>query len=382
VFGALSLAAAKGFFIPVNRGVTIPILNSGMAAAAESAEGLLTSKSGRALAFACSFTVCLLAAGVLAVTILGRPHAPSISLDILQNAPALAEPTAAPALSASDDGPVTGPVTKPIYAGTALLADPALVENTAQGPLPRIADDGRKPMTVYAAPAPAAVKFKIAIVVSGLGLSAMATKSALDTLPVGVTLGFAPYAADVGQWTAQARSRGHELLLEIPMEPYDFPDSDPGPHTLRAGQEEEANTQRLTWAMTRFTGYAGVTNLLGQRFLSDSEALSPALTYLNRRGLYFFDNGAATQSVVPMVAGQVGIPAVQGGAALDTIQTALEIDRKLSELETQARANGSAVGSAFLYPVSIARIAAWAKGLESRGFVLVPVSAILAPPKT
>ena len=71
----------------------------------------------------------------------------------------------------------------------------------------------------------------------------------------------------------------------------------------------------------------------------------------------------------------------QGGAALDSIQNPAEIDRRLSELETQARANGSAVGSAFLYPVSIARIAAWARGLESRGFVLVPVSAIVSAPK-
>jgi polysaccharide deacetylase 2 family uncharacterized protein YibQ len=125
-----------------------------------------------------------------------------------------------------------------------------------------------------------------------------------------------------------------------------------------------------------------VTNLLGQRFLSDAEALSPVLTYLNRRGLYIFDNGAASQSVLPTVAGQVGIPAVQAGGALDSIQTALEIDRRLSDLETQARANGSAVGSAFLYPVSVARIANWARGLEARGFVLVPVSAIVAQPAT
>ena len=165
------------------------------------------------------------------------------------------------------------------------------------------------------------------------------------------------------------------------MEPFDFPDSDPGPHTLRAGQEEDANTQRLAWALSRFTGYAGVTNLLGQRFLSDTDALSPVLTYLNRRGLYFFDNGAASQSVLPTVASQLGMPAAQSGAALDTIQTALEIDHRLSELETQARANGSAVGSAFLYPVSIARIAEWARGLQSRGFVLVPVSAIVTQPK-
>jgi uncharacterized protein len=367
----------RGF---INESVTIPILNGDMAAAADSAEGLFASRAGRALAFGCSFTAFLLAAAVLTITVLGHPGSPArVSLELAGyagNKPKPAMPVRA------DEGPVADPVTRPIYAGKALLADPALIENTIRGPLPRIADDGRKPMAVYAAPAPAAAKFKIAIVVGGLGRSATATKAALDSLPAGVTLGFAPYADDVGQWVAQARERGHEVLLQIPMEPLDFPESDPGPHTLRVGQEEDANIQRLSWAMSRFTGYAGVTNLLGQRFLSSSEALSPVLTYINRRGLYFFDNGAASQSVVPVVAGQVGIPALQSGPALDNIQTASEIDRRLSELETQARANGSAVGAAFLYPVSIARIAAWARGLQSRGFVLVPVSAIVpAPPK-
>jgi len=345
-----------------------------MAAAADSADGTHVSNPGRALAFASSFTVCLLAAGCLAITLFGRPHGPAITLDLA--AAPVAHTAPAPIVhEAAISAPAT--VTKPLYAGKALLADPALIENTPEGPLPRIADDGRKPMTAYAAPAPGGAKFKIAIVVSGLGLSASATKAAIDALPSAVTLGFAPYAEDVSSWVSEARAKGHELLLEIPMEPFDFPDSDPGPHTLRSGQNDEANLQRLTWALTRFTGYAGVTNLLGQRFLSDSDALSPTMTFLNRRGLYFFDNGSAAQSVTPIVGAQVGMPLAQSGPAIDSIQTALEIDRRLSDLETQARANGSAVGSAFLYPVTIARLADWAKGLQARGFVLVPVSAIV-----
>ncbi|MEO8300139.1 MAG: divergent polysaccharide deacetylase family protein [Rhizomicrobium sp.] len=351
-----------------------------MAAAADIAEGVPASKSGRALAFGCSFTACLLAAGALAITVLGHPGGPaSVSLELADTIGGEHKP-AAPVSPVLDEQSASESITGPVFAGGVLVADPALIENSKYGPLPRIADDGRKPMAVYAAPASTSAKFKIAIVVNGLGRSPTATKAALDSLPAAVTLGFTPYAGDVGQWTARARERGHEVLLQIPMEPSDFPESDPGPNTLRSGQDEEANIQRLSWAMGRFTGYAGVTNLLGQRLLSDSEALSPVLTYLNRRGLYFFDNGAATQSVVPMVASQVGIPAAQGGAALDAIQNPAEIDRRLSELETQARANGSAVGSAFLYPVSVARIAAWARGLQSRGFVLVPVSAILAEP--
>jgi hypothetical protein len=38
-------------------------------------------------------------------------------------------------------------IIKPVVAGNALIADPALIEQTQQGPLPRIADDGRTPMT-------------------------------------------------------------------------------------------------------------------------------------------------------------------------------------------------------------------------------------------
>jgi len=100
-----------------------------------------------------------------------------------------------------------------------------------------------------------------------------------------------------------------------------------------------------------------------------------------RRGLYFYDNGAVSQSVASDVAGRSGMAFAKATNTLDDLQSALEIDRRLSDLETEARAHGTAVGSGFLYPVTVARIAAWSKGLEGRGFVLVPVSAIVSQPK-
>src|SRR5215469_16204715 len=175
-----------------------------------------------------------------------------------QGATAVQAPPLPPAI-------VPGKIDKAVYAGRALVADPALIEATQQGPLPRIADDGRMPMNAYAPPSAPESRPRIALVVSGLGISARETAAALDHLPPQVTLAFAPYADDVQRWVSEARRRGHEVLLEVPMEPFDFPESDPGPHTLRAGQEEDSNIQRLDWALSRFTGYAGVTNLLGQR---------------------------------------------------------------------------------------------------------------------
>jgi polysaccharide deacetylase 2 family uncharacterized protein YibQ len=284
--------------------------------------------------------------------------------------PAQASPGLPPAL-------VTGRIDKPVYDGHALIADPALIEATPDGPLPRIADDGRTPMTAYAPAVPAGSRPRIALVISGLGISARQTAAALEKLPPQVTLAFAPYSDDVQHWVSEARRLGHEVLLEVPMEPFDFPDSDPGPHTLRAAVSEETNTERLTWSLTRFTGYAGVTNLLGGRFLADSDSLAPVMTFLARRGLLFFDSSPESRSVAPDVARQVSAPYVQSKFAVDSIQTAMEIDARLSELESRARSASSAAGTGFVYPVTVERVTAWANGLSGRGFVLVPASAIV-----
>lgn len=282
----------------------------------------------------------------------------------------LPEPQLPPAI-------VPARITAPIHAGSALVADPALIEETDEGPLPRIADDGRSPMKAYAPPVKPDSRPRIALVITGLGISARATAAAIDQLPAGVTLAFAPYDRDVQRWVSAARAKGHEVLLEIPMEPYDFPDSDPGPHTLRAGSSEGANIHKLTWSLTRFTGYAGITNLLGARFMDDRDALAPVMVFLQRRGLMFFDNGGSTHSTAPGIAHILGAPYAQSDSDIDTIQTGMEIDRRLSDLESRARATGSASGTGLINPVTIDRVANWAKGLQGRGFVLVPASAII-----
>jgi polysaccharide deacetylase 2 family uncharacterized protein YibQ len=294
-----------------------------------------------------------------------------------QPPPAPAQPAQQPAAS-----PVLPPVILPPIRGGVAVANPAVLEKTPQGLLPRISDSGLWPMQAYATPLPATGnRPRIAIVIGGLGVSARSTQAAINLLPSGVTLAFAPYANDVQNWVTLARQKGHEVLLQVPMEPYDFPDSDPGQYTLRTAVGEEANTKRLSWSLTRFTGYVGVTNMLGGRFLSEAAPLEPMMIYLMRRGLLFYDNGAATRSVAPQVAERLGAPFVQATATIDSIQAAMEIDHRLSDLETEARTKGKAVGSGFLYPVTVERVTLWARGLGSRGFVLAPISAIVPAAK-
>lgn len=272
--------------------------------------------------------------------------------------------------------PAAPQITLPPIAGGPLIANPALMEKTPTGYLPRIADNGTTPIQGYGTPFAGGTRPRIAIVISGLGISARSTNAAITLLPPQVTLAFLPYAGDVQHWVSLARQKGHEVLLQVPMEPYDFPDSDPGQYTLRASIGEEANTQRLVWSLTRMSGYVGVTNLMGGRFLSEAGPLEPMMSYLSRRGLLFFDNGAATRSVSGEVAERLRAPFVASSVTLDRIQAPMEVERRLIELEDLARAKGSAVGAGTLYPVTVERVAAWAKGLSGRGLALAPITAI------
>lgn len=257
-----------------------------------------------------------------------------------------------------------------------------LSEASPQGALPQIAEDGRKPMDVYAGAEPKKIGPRVAIVIGGLGISARMTSAALDALPPEVTLSFRPYAGDVAHWASEARKRGHEILIEVPMEPYDFPDSDPGQYTLRVGTDSSANIQRLNWALTRISGYAGATNLLGARFLGDREALDPVLKTLATRGVLFFDNGSVQNSVAREVAATDGTAFVAADETIDSIQSAMEIDQRLEQLVAAAKSKGTATGIGYVYyPVTVERVVLWSRTLPSKGVVLAPLTAVVSKSK-
>jgi hypothetical protein len=264
-------------------------------------------------------------------------------------------------------------------------ADPKLLEATRHGQIPRISVEGTRPLAAYAQPSPESSGNqkmpRIALVVTGLGISSTATGEALK-LPRAVTLAFAPYGSDLERIASRARGEGHELLLQLPMEPFDYPDNDPGPQTLLTSLAPEQNIDRMQWLMSRFQGYVGVANYMGSRFTSTDTALAPMLREVAKRGLMYLDDGSSPRSLAGQIATANGLPFAKAGLALDAVPTPNEIDRALLKLESMARDGGIAVGVVSALPVSMARIAKWAKTAESRGFLLVPISAAVVKPKT
>ncbi len=261
--------------------------------------------------------------------------------------------------------------------------DNRLIEPSRHGPLPKVAKDGTRPVEAYARPARAPAEGKaggprVALVVGGLGISANGTAEALRKLPGQVSLAFAPYSSDLSQQVARARANGHEVLLQIPMEPVDYPDNDPGPHTLLTSLEAGPNLERLHWLMSRMQGYVGVVNFMGGRFSASEHAMAPLLREIAARGLLYMDDGSSARSLASQLATVASAPFAKADLIVDQVPTPTEVDRMLGRLETLARARGTAVGFASPLPVSIDRIARWIKAAESRGIQLVPITAVAA----
>lgn len=262
--------------------------------------------------------------------------------------------------------------------------DRRLVEKGKYGPLPRIGADGARPADVYARPIVTSLAIKpgaprIALVVGGMGLSAVATRLAMEKFPGDVTFAFAPYGAELDRQAARARAEGHELVLQLPMEAFEGADMN-GARTLEAGLAPDQMMDRLQWHLSRFTGYVGVENFLGQRFTSREDAIGRVLGEVARRGLFYLDDNSSPLSLATTVGPNVGAAVARADVVIDAERTPEAVGAALVKLEGIARSNGSAIGVMSALPANVEQASKFVQGLEARGTMLAPLSALVGKP--
>jgi polysaccharide deacetylase 2 family uncharacterized protein YibQ len=263
----------------------------------------------------------------------------------------------------------------------AAIPNDVLLEDSPQGRLPIIGPDGTRPMDQYARPSSGSRGVKIALVVGGLGLSQTGTQSAIRNLQPEVTLAFASSGNSLQRWMQEARRSGHEILLQIPFEPFDYPSNDPGPLTLTVDAGAKKNLSLLHQSLAEITNYTGVMNFLGGRFLSDADAFEPIMRDLSKRGLLFLDDSTSAQSLSGTLAEALDVPQGFADLVLDDQLDKNVILKKLDELERIARRNGQAIGVASAFDESVGAIASWVDEASGRGIEFVGVSALVKDPQ-
>ncbi|MGP1256727.1 MAG: divergent polysaccharide deacetylase family protein [Kiloniellales bacterium] len=249
----------------------------------------------------------------------------------------------------------------------------------------------RGPETTPLAPAPPAVpawqRFArpftappdrplIAIVITGLGLNGPRTLQAIEQLPPEMSLSFSPYAKQTEEFMRTARAFGHEVLVDLPMEPATR--DDPGAMALLTSLEPDANLDRLGLVLGRGRNYVGVVGTLGSRFVGDPNALEPVLNALVSRGLLYVDNRPVDTPHAAQKAAALGLPVAINDRSLDARMAATPaVDASLAQVERIARERGVAVALGQPNPTTLAFLVEWAKTLPGKGLALAPVSAVV-----
>ncbi len=276
------------------------------------------------------------------------------------------------------------PRVKPQEAGLAHLPDPDLIEEGATGGIPKRASDGRRAMDVYAREPNTTGNFGVArvvIIVGGMGVSQSGSQLAIRKLPPAVTLAFAPYGNSLNRWMQSARQKGHELLLQLPMEPFGYPQNSPGPHTIVSGVSAEENQVNLHWLLSRITNYVGVMNYQGGKILGDGDALKPVFDEIAERGLLFVDDGSVSNSKAGQAAAASVLPNTSVQIQIDAKRTRRDIAEQLEKLVLEAKRSGLAIGVSNGFSDTIEMIAEFAAQAGKLGIEITPVSAIVDDPE-
>jgi polysaccharide deacetylase 2 family uncharacterized protein YibQ len=209
----------------------------------------------------------------------------------------------------------------------------------------------------------------------GMGLNAKLTQRAIKDLPADITLAFAPYGNNLQDQVNKARNEGHEVFLQVPLEPIGFPANNPGPRTLTGDAPAAENLEALQWHLSRFAGYAGVINYQGGRFLAMPAAIKPFLSELKKRGVLFVEDGSLALSATETAAKSMNMPVKRAKVVIDADPSPQAIISALTLLEEEATGTGFAVGTGSGLEVTIDTVREWAKAAAERGIILVPITA-------
>ncbi|MEO0466248.1 MAG: divergent polysaccharide deacetylase family protein [Pseudomonadota bacterium] len=251
----------------------------------------------------------------------------------------------------------------------------------SNGFLPIVAEDGQTISEAYARPHVARPGQPTAsIILGGLGINYTHTKSAIEELPPEVTLSFAAHARGLQTWIKRARDAGHEVLIELPLEPME-----PGrvrlhAHTLKSAADASDNQTNLERILALGHGYFGVMNFQGDKFITNTDAAVDMFKALNARGVAFVEDGNLPGSTLRDAAGEAGASYSRANFVIDARIDADSMRGQLQALEAEALSSGQALGTAIAYPLTIDIVMEWTNRLEQKGIVLAPASSLQAVP--
>jgi polysaccharide deacetylase 2 family uncharacterized protein YibQ len=230
----------------------------------------------------------------------------------------------------------------------------------------------QSPLAPQSAQAPTSAP-RVAVIVDDLG----ARRDVFDPLrdirrPL--TIAVLP-GLPLSEWTArEATQAGMEVILDLPMEPYRFPEVDPGPGALLMTMSPQELQAQIGAHLASVPGAVGVTNHMGSRMTEDRPRMRTVLEVLASRRLFLVDGLASNLSLAYDEAKLLGLRAGRRQIIVDHKSGEAGDRVRWDEVAWWAERHGEVIVIAHGHPLTARLLREYVPRWEARGIRLVPVS--------
>jgi uncharacterized protein len=235
--------------------------------------------------------------------------------------------------------------------------------------LPCIGKGGEKPCDIYKHvpnPSNSQPEHPFSLVISGLGDDPALLNQVLESIPQTVALAFLTDSPGLLEGHTNARNKGYETLLMIPLEGMGYPLEDAGPGTLLTGEGQGAWDTALNKSLSQVTGY------LGSRFTRIERSQRWLLNSLNHMGLIYAESFQGIPSSTASVSRELKTPYINLSPA---IRGEFSLKQTLNTIEADALKNPLTVGHITLTHASqLPIVQDWLSSLSAKKMGPVPLT--------
>lgn len=223
------------------------------------------------------------------------------------------------------------------------------------------------------------VRGRLALIVDDYGVD-RALSRRLAGLPGTLTAAIRPNQADAEAWAAEARQAGMEVMVNLPMEPRDYPTRNPGDDAILVDLSGREIRKRVDHALDQLGPAAGVKTYMGSLAVEDRDVMRALLEELRDKGVFFVDATHSSYSVADELARELDIPhyTVTSISEVDASRRdAATIGIRFDDLVRRCRAKGYAIGIIHAREGTLEVLEGELPGLAREGIVVMGISEVM-----
>jgi polysaccharide deacetylase 2 family uncharacterized protein YibQ len=215
---------------------------------------------------------------------------------------------------------------------------------------------------------------QVAIILTDVGLNKTWTDHILSSTNKNITLVFNPYSSNLKEQMQQAVDAGFQTLIGIPMEPYNYPNTDPGTYTLLTGVNAEENIQKLKILIDQIPAKSGIIGTYGSRFAASAKDLEPVLRFIKASEKSFIDHNPTLHSQIQSICKDINLPCVQIDRTLPNPNNLNNKEEFIKIMIQNAKENGMIVLSVPAIPAYTNQLQEWLDTFGKNDIKLVTIA--------